>query len=154
MATLAARLSAAFENGGHAMAEPRDLTSLIEALFDGKVEFVLVGALAAVGARSAGHDPRRRPRALADALEPRPTDDGARQAERSVPRATGEELGCRRTAEGSVHLLTSSISRHQPQRLDRTDVRGDAHTSQSAVYGAARLATLNDRLARRQSSGA
>jgi hypothetical protein len=30
------------------MAEPRDLTSLIEVLLDEKVEFVLVGALAAV----------------------------------------------------------------------------------------------------------
>jgi hypothetical protein len=40
------------------MAEPRDLTSLIEVLLDEKVEFVLVGALAAVaqGAPVTTHD--------------------------------------------------------------------------------------------------
>lgn len=40
------------------MAEPRDLTSLLEALLDGNVDFVLVGALAAVaqGAPVTTHD--------------------------------------------------------------------------------------------------
>jgi hypothetical protein len=42
------------------MAEPRDLTSLIEVLLDEKVEFLLVGALAAVAQRAPPARSRRR----------------------------------------------------------------------------------------------